>query len=124
MNGHANGVNDGVKDEEEQIVEIPEAPVGDGDDTDEANAVPNEHDEPRTPADHHQQPLLGAWDFFNHYDFPILLLAFIGIAKLAPEFGAVHLAPQYTAKWIAVALIFCKLIFWLLLLLLLHVGET
>jgi hypothetical protein len=52
--------------------------------------------------------LIWTWEFFNAYDFPILLLAAIGVAKAAPEFGAVHLAPQYTATWIAVALIFCK----------------
>lgn len=54
------------------------------------------------------QALNWMWAFFNAYDFPILLLAAIGVAKASPEFGAVHLAPQYTATWIAVALIFCK----------------
>lgn len=57
-----------------------------------------------------QRLLSFAWNVFQAYDFPILLLAFIGIAKAAPEFGAVHVAPQYTATWIAVALIFCKCI--------------
>jgi hypothetical protein len=72
--------------------------------------VPNIEDPPQ------QKPLyiramIWILDFFIAYDFPILLLAAIGVAKAAPEFGAVHLAPQYTATWIAVALIFCKYVF-------------
>lgn len=53
--------------------------------------------------------MIALWQLVQAYDFPILLLAFIGIAKAAPKFGAFDLAPQYTATWIAVALIFCKL---------------
>ncbi len=65
-------------------------------------------DETPTVRPFYMKALIQLCDFFNAYDFPILLLAFIGIAKAEPEFGAIRLAPQYTATWIAVALIFRK----------------
>lgn len=106
MRRHVNGVH-----EEEPVVD--EDTVMDQDDT--AKEIPIEATNAEVadtivpePKPFHTRALISCWDFFNKYDFPILLLAFIGVAKLAPEFGAVHLAPQYTATWIAVALIFCK----------------
>jgi sodium/bile acid cotransporter 7 len=44
----------------------------------------------------------------HSYDFPILLVIVIGIAKLYPPFGATYLKPDTTASWLAVALIFRK----------------
>jgi len=98
-------MNGSNKEEEElHVVEIQEEPI----DEDTAKAIPNTElpDTETEKKPFHIRALIWLWEFFNAYDFPILLLAFIGIAKLAPEFGAVHLAPQYTASWIAVALIF------------------
>jgi hypothetical protein len=67
-------------------------------------------EDPPKPKAFYIRSLIWTWEFFNAYDFPILLLAAIGVAKASPKFGAVHLAPQYTATWIAVALIFCKFV--------------
>ncbi len=86
-----------------------ESPVDDAATTKEdptAETDPNSNSSENKPS--YIRALLWAWKFFLTYDFPILLLASIGVAKLAPEFGAVHLAPEYSALWVAVALIFCE----------------
>ena len=44
--------------------------------------------------------------FLHTYDFPILVLIAIGLAKAYPPLGAEYLAPKYTAKWLAVCIIF------------------
>ena len=44
--------------------------------------------------------------FCHTYDFPILVLIAIGLAKAYPPLGAEYLAPEITAKWIAVCIIF------------------
>lgn len=49
--------------------------------------------------------------FLEMYDFPILIVIFIGIAKAYPPLGAHYLVPDITASWLAVALIFCKFVF-------------
>lgn len=44
--------------------------------------------------------------FFHAYEFPILILIAICLAKAYPPLGAEYLAPDITAKWIAVIIIF------------------
>jgi len=44
--------------------------------------------------------------FLHTYDFPICVLIAIGLAKAYPPLGADYLAPEITAKWIAVCIIF------------------
>ena len=44
--------------------------------------------------------------FFHAYDFPILVLVAIGLAKAYPPLGATYLAPDITAKWLAICIIF------------------
>ena len=46
-------------------------------------------------------------DFYQHYDFFILLVAVILLAFAYPPLGAVYLQPQITASWIAVMYSFC-----------------
>ena len=46
-------------------------------------------------------------DFYQHYDFFILLVAVILLAFAYPPLGAVYLLPQITASWIAVMYSFC-----------------
>lgn len=45
-------------------------------------------------------------NFYFKYDFPILILLAIGLAKLYPPLGALYLAPQITASWVAVMIMF------------------
>ena len=47
-------------------------------------------------------------DFYNEYDFLILLIVVILLAYAYPPLGADYLQPQITATWIAVMFIFCK----------------
>ena len=44
--------------------------------------------------------------FFHAYEFPVLVLIAIVLAKAYPPLGAVYVAPDITAKWIAVIIIF------------------
>lgn len=44
--------------------------------------------------------------FFFTYDFPIAILIVIGLAKAYPPLGAVYLAPDITATWVAIILMF------------------
>jgi hypothetical protein len=48
------------------------------------------------------------FDFYQEYDFLILLVAVILLAYAYPPLGATYLQPQITATWIAVMYIFCK----------------
>ena len=45
-------------------------------------------------------------DFCYAYQFPLLILLAIILAKAYPPLGAIYLQPQITATWIAVILIF------------------
>jgi sodium/bile acid cotransporter 7 len=45
-------------------------------------------------------------DFYFTYEFLILVVVVILLARAYPPLGAVYLAPQYTATWIAVIFIF------------------
>ena len=44
--------------------------------------------------------------FWNVNQFPLLIILSIGIARAYPPLGATYLAPEITATWIAVAIIF------------------
>jgi len=44
--------------------------------------------------------------FFFTYDFPIAILIVIGLAKAYPPLGAIYLAPNITATWVAIILMF------------------
>jgi hypothetical protein len=46
--------------------------------------------------------------FYWDYEFLILVVVVISLAKAYPPLGAVYLAPQITATWIAVIFIFSK----------------
>jgi len=54
----------------------------------------------------HRRIANGLLNFFFTYEFPILILLVIPIAKAYPPLGATYLAPRITASWIAVMLIF------------------
>lgn len=47
-----------------------------------------------------------AWSFYLENQFPIHIVVGIALARAYPPLGAVYLAPQITATWIAVATIF------------------
>ena len=47
-------------------------------------------------------------DFYWKYDFLILLIVVVLLAKAYPPLGASYVAPKITATWIAVMYIFCK----------------
>ena len=60
-----------------------------------------------------EEPSSKSWcrkliDFYNDYDFFILLVTVILLAYAYPPLGATYLQPQITASWIAVMYIFCK----------------
>jgi hypothetical protein len=68
-------------------------------------------DEPSTTTK--EEPPRKTWfrkliDFYNDYDFFILLVTVILLAYAYPPLGATYLQPQITASWIAVMYIFCK----------------
>jgi len=44
--------------------------------------------------------------FWNAYQFPLLIILSIALARAYPPLGAEYLAPEITATWIAVAIIF------------------
>ena len=46
--------------------------------------------------------------FYRRYDFLILLILVVLLAKAYPPLGAEYLVPKITATWIAVMYIFCK----------------
>jgi solute carrier family 10 (sodium/bile acid cotransporter), member 7 len=48
------------------------------------------------------------WNIFNQYEFLILVVIGICLAKAYPPLGAIYLQPQITATWLAVMFIFCK----------------
>lgn len=94
---------------EEPVVDIPlEDPVVEDDDVETQKVEQSDDAESPSKRPNHVAAWIWARDFFLAYDFPILILIFIGVAKAAPEVGATYVAPDITAYWIAVALIFCK----------------
>ena len=48
-------------------------------------------------------------EFYRQYEFLILLIVVVLLAKAYPPLGAKYLAPKITATYIAVIYIFCKL---------------
>lgn len=46
--------------------------------------------------------------FYGRYEFLILLIVVVLLARAYPPLGAKYLAPKITATWIAVWYIFCK----------------
>ena len=72
------------------------------------NIINNNHDDDDTspPTSWFHKTCTCLLKFYNQYEFLILVVCAILIAKAYPPLGAVHLAPQITATWIAVILIF------------------
>jgi solute carrier family 10 (sodium/bile acid cotransporter), member 7 len=47
------------------------------------------------------------WTIYNQYEFLILIVVGICIAKAYPPLGAQYLHPEITATWVAIIVIFC-----------------
>ena len=74
------------------------------------SAVPQgENDQRQPPSQQKAKSFLQRLlEFYRQYDFLILLIAAVLLAKAYPPLGAIYLAPKITATWIAVMYIFCK----------------
>ena len=65
---------------------------------------------PPTSPHHNNYPRRVCWDrwssFYTKYEFPLLILLAIRVAKAAPIVGARYVHPHLTASWMAVIYIF------------------
>jgi hypothetical protein len=48
------------------------------------------------------------WKIYSQYEFLILIVIGICVAKAYPPLGAEYVHPEITANWVAVMFIFCK----------------
>jgi hypothetical protein len=83
------------------------------DDDDEVNANNDAATISPQPAQQQQQQQLGCCrrlcKIYSQYEFLILIVVGICIARAYPPLGAEYLQPEITATWVAVIFIFCKL---------------
>jgi hypothetical protein len=75
---------------------------------DTENVIAAPHNDNATVSGGRQQWCQTLAKIYRDYDFLVLLLASVPLAKAFPELGAVYLQPQISASWIAVMYIFRK----------------
>jgi hypothetical protein len=76
------------------------------DNTNKASLKSRENEEPAES----QRPSCSSqfWKIYTQYEFLILIVIGICVAKAYPPLGAEYVHPEITANWVAVMFIFCK----------------